>query len=229
MNRSPDAFVTNDHPPPMLDENIVVVNIRAEYAEELEKLQELCYPTLNPGEHIRAKHYLKHLEIFPEGQIMVLAGKKAIGSTSTLRTNFDFRNGEHRGYWEAIGEGWLTTHEPYGEWLYGADLVSHPEFRRRGISKLLYEARQNVVKRLNLRGQVAAGMVPGYYRYATEMSPAQYMEKVAAGELSDPTMTAQLKNGFRYVSPVYNYLDDPNSGYASALIVRDNPDYRPPI
>ncbi|MBX3085155.1 MAG: GNAT family N-acetyltransferase [Anaerolineae bacterium] len=228
MTRYPDKFITHEHPPPTPDPKIIVINIRAEYAEELEKLQELSYPTLNPAEHIRAKHYLRHLEVFPEGQFMALWGNKVVGSTSTFRTNMDFYNNVQHTYWETIGDGWLTTHERYGEWLYGADMVTHPEFRRRGISKLLYDARQSVVKRLNLRGQVAAGMVPGYYRYSTEMSPAQYMEKVAAGELSDPTMTAQLKNGFRYVAPVYNYLDDPYSGYASALIVRDNPDYIPP-
>lgn len=121
---------------------------------------------------------------------------------------------------EAIGNGWLTTHDEDGDWLYGADMVTHPEFRRRGISKMLYEARQTLVKRLNLRGQVAAGMIPAITGTRQSCRPLNTWKRWGSGELADPTMTAQLKNGFRYVSPVYNYLDDPNSGYASALIVR---------
>lgn len=78
MIRNPDLVIKPDHPPPVPERKVVVVNIRREFADELETLQELGYPTLNPAEHIRAVHYRKHVEVFPEGQFMALWGKKVL-------------------------------------------------------------------------------------------------------------------------------------------------------
>ncbi|HEY4286093.1 MAG TPA: hypothetical protein VGN00_03250, partial [Puia sp.] len=32
----------------------------------------------------------------------------------------------------AIGNGWMSHHQPEGEWLYGLDMGINPEFRGRG-------------------------------------------------------------------------------------------------
>ncbi|RMG82701.1 MAG: GNAT family N-acetyltransferase, partial [Chloroflexi bacterium] len=125
------------------------------------------------------------------------------------------------------GNGWLTTHEPDGEWLYGADLMVHPNYRRRGVGSALYRARRELVKKLNLRGEIAGGMLPGYERYRDQMSIETYVELVAQGELTDPTLSMQIHNGFRPRGILYNHITDPRSNDCAALIVRENPDYRP--
>jgi GNAT superfamily N-acetyltransferase len=207
--------------------NISVVNTRPEHAEALGALQKLAFPNL--VELMTPAHFRRHMELFPDGQFVALdtaSGDKVVGSTSTFRTNFDFAHPQHK-FFELIDNGWLTNHNPNGVWLYGADMMVHPDYRGRGIAKQLYAARLALVKRANLRGQIAGGMVPGYYRYADQMPVDTYIKKVVAGELTDPTLSMQLKMGFRYIETLYDHLTDESSGNAAALIVWDNPDYTP--
>jgi len=77
-----------------------------------------------------------------------------------------------------------------------------------------------------LRGMVGGGMVPGYRFHKHEMSLETYAAKVSAGELHDPTLTPQLKNGYVVRGVIYNYLQDALLGNDATLIVWDNPDYQ---
>ena len=184
-------------------------------------MQKLAFPNLHADELLTEAMYHRHLEIFPDGQFVALDGDRPAGSTTTLRVDYDFSLPDRK-FMDMIDGGWLGTHQPDGEWLYGADVMVHPEYRRRGIARQLYEARAALVRRLGLRGQVAAGMIPGYHRYADQQTVEEYSAKVVAGELTDPTLSAQLKIGFRFVRVIHDYLHDPTSGNASALIVWDN-------
>lgn len=51
---------------------LAVMHRRPEHAPALEALQRLCLPTLDDAERFKAPHYLKHLELFPDGQFVVL-------------------------------------------------------------------------------------------------------------------------------------------------------------
>lgn len=220
-----DKFITSDITP--IDPSITVVRTRPEFAPALAALQHICYPTLSDEERFSEAQYRKHLEIFPEGQFTALRDGVPVGGTSTVRMTVQFEQMPSHTFYQDIGGGWLTNHDPAGEWLYGADMMVHPEMRKRGISRQLYAARLALVKRLNLRGQIAAGMVAGYHQYADQMPVKEYVERVATGELTDPTFTSQLRIGFRFVMPLLNYINDPTSGYACAMICWDNPDYQP--
>ena len=46
----------------------VIRHMQPEDAAELEALQKIVFPTLDEDELILAVHYLRHLELFPEGQ-----------------------------------------------------------------------------------------------------------------------------------------------------------------
>src|SRR5687768_11082344 len=121
---------------------LVVVSTRDEHAEQLEELQNICFPTLAPEQRFKAPHYRKHIELFPEGQFAVLDGDvldggRVVGMTSTIRLDFDFEHPGHD-FDDIIQGGWMTSHQPGGAWLYGADIGTHPEYRRRGIAKALY-------------------------------------------------------------------------------------------
>jgi len=52
--------------------------------------------------------------------------------------------------------------------------------------------------------------------------------KVASGEISDPTLTPQLRNGYTVRGIIHDYLHDAELGNDATLIVWDNPDYRVP-
>jgi ribosomal protein S18 acetylase RimI-like enzyme len=105
-------------------------------------------------------------------------------------------------------------------------MSTHPAYRRRGIASLLYDARKALIKRLNLRGMVGGGMVPGYRFYKDHMSLEAYAAQVAAGAIHDPTLTPQLKNGYTVRGIIRDYLHDAELGNDATLIVWDNPDYR---
>lgn len=195
------------------------------HADALEELQRLCYPSLDPSHLLRREHIESHIAIFPAGQHVALVDDVIVAMSSTLRHNIDFTKAQHS-FDEMIAGGYFTCHNPQGEWLYGADMSTHPQYRSRGIATALYDARKALIKQLNLRGMVGGGMVPGYRFYRAQMSLLEYANKVAAGELKDPTLTPQLRNGYTVRGIIHDYLHDAELGNDATLIVWDNPEYR---
>lgn len=203
-----------------LTDGLVVVETRAEHAPELEELQRVCFPTLADEERFKAAHYRKHVELFPEGQFVVLDGSTVVAATTTLRLRFDFDHFDHT-FAEIIQGGWLTSHDPEGDWLYGADIGVHPAYRGRGIARALYAARQELVWRLGLKGQVTAGMMRGYGALKDRMTAQEYYTGIVAGTITDPTLSVQLRVGFEPRALLANYLNDPVCDNYSVLIVLD--------
>jgi GNAT superfamily N-acetyltransferase len=209
------------------DGRFAVVRTEEGMAEELAAVQESCFPTLSAPERIRAEHYRAHLRVFPEGQHAVVerATGRAVGASTDFRTTIDFGHYQHR-YIEAVGGNWLTTHQPDGEWLYGADIGVHPDFRGRGLSTLLYGVRQDLVRRLGLAGHVGGGMPKGYHRYRDTMAIEAYVARVVRGEIDDPVLTVQLRRGYNVYGIIPGYLDDPSCAGYGAFIVWRNPERR---
>src|ERR1035437_1758196 len=129
----------------VLNSGLIIQNTGPEHVQQLEELQKIVFPTLSADEHIRAVHYLRHLEIFPEGQFVITDNDHVIGMTTTMRTNFDFANYNHT-FAETIAGGWLSNHNPNGDWLYGLDMGILPAYRGLGLARILYRARQEVAK-----------------------------------------------------------------------------------
>jgi ribosomal protein S18 acetylase RimI-like enzyme len=120
-----------------------------------------------------------------------------------------------------IQGGWLTSHEPAGSWLYGADIGVHPDYRGRGLAQALYAARQELVWALGLEGQVTAGMMSGYGAVKGRMTADEYYAGLVAGEINDPTLSMQQKAGFEFRALLKDYLRDPVCDNYSVLIVLD--------
>jgi len=201
-----------------LSSGIVVMQSRPEHAAQLEELQRICFPTLDDAERFKAAHYRKHIELFSDGQFVALDGDTVVGATTTLRLKFDFHHVDHT-FADIIQGGWLTSHEPDGDWLYGADVGVNPAYRGRGIATALYAARQESVWRLGLKGQVTAGMIRGYGEAKARMSAEQYYAEVVAGRIKDPTLSMQLGVGFEPRALLANYLNDPVCDNYSVLLV----------
>jgi GNAT superfamily N-acetyltransferase len=207
-----------------LSTGIVIASTREEHASALEDLQILCFPTLDDAERFKAAHYRKHVELFPEGQFVALdprEGDRVVGMTSTIRLRFDFDHVEHT-FADIIQGGWLTSHEPDGDWLYGADIGTHPSYRRRGIARGLYAARHLTARSLGLKGQVTVGMLRGYGALKREMTAESYYDSLLRGERSDPTISAQMKVGFEPKGLLPNYLNDPVCDNYGVLLVLDS-------
>ena len=201
-----------------LPDGLVVMNARPEHAVQLEELQRICFPTLRDEERFKAAHFLKHQELFAAGQLVALDGDRVVGATATIRMHFDLSCVEHT-FADIIQGGWLTSHEPTGDWLYGADISTHPAYRGRGIGRALYAARQELVWRLGLAGQVTAGMLSGYGAAKGTMLVETYYAGVLSGEIRDPTISMQMAIGFEPHGLLPEYLDDPVCDNYAVLLV----------
>lgn len=172
---------------------------------------------------------LAHIERFPQGQFaaQLTAGPNAgncAGMAVTMRTSRP-PTAPALPWLEAIGDMRLGAHEPHGDWLYGVEMAVHSSYQGLGIATSFYKIRFQLVKELNLRGCYAVGMLMGYQDYADKMDVIEYGEKVMAGEIKDPTLSLQLKRGYRAEHIVTDYCDEPAAGNAGVLIVWENPDY----
>jgi GNAT superfamily N-acetyltransferase len=202
----------------ILNEQFIVRTAIPSDASQMEFVQITCFPTLSADEILNKKHFANHIKVFQEGQLVVEKDGKIVGSASTLRCFFP----EHdHTFMESCDNLWITNaHFEDGDWMYGLDMGVLPEYRGLGLSKEMYKARMQVCIELGLKGQIIAGMVPGYGKVKDLMTIEQYCEKLRIGEMTDPTIAPQQKSGFRWIRALFDYLDDPNSGNASILMYK---------
>ena len=125
---------------------------------------------------------------------------------------------------EFIGGGDFSGHRPAGPWYYGADISVHPDYRQRGIARQLYAARKGYVAAAGKCGIVGGGLIPGYADYKARLSSQEYVERVIAGELRDPTLSMQLRNGFEVRGLLRDYFEDSASDNWATLLVWENPE-----
>ena len=175
----------------------------------------------NPPEVLR-----QQLERFPEGQFVALARPlddeddaqpRVVGTATLMRTSRP-PTSLPLPWLEAIGSPALSNHDPDGPWLYGVEMAVDPDYQGRGVGSALYRARLAVIERLGLKGMYAGGMLKGYHRYAGQMTPREYGEKVVRGELRDPTVTMQLNRGFKAYGIIEDYEWDARAGNCAVLI-----------
>ena len=173
------------------------------------------------------EHFLNHCRLFPEGNFVALHKDQVIGLGSGFLIDFNFDHAQHS-FQEFIDGGFYTQHDPDGDWYYGGDISVHPSFRRRGVGSMLYEARKGIVTRLNRRGIVAGGLIPGFADYKAMMLPSEYVHRVVTGEIYDSTLSFQLGRGFEVRGMLEGYIADEASDNWATLIVWENHAYQAP-
>lgn len=178
--------------------------------KQMAELQLICFPTLSAAEILTEEHFANHVSVFPEGQLVVTDNDRVIASSSNLRIQFPSL--QHR-FMETTDNLWITgTHQPAGDWLYQFDIGVRPEYRGLKLSTEIYSTQQEMVRLWRMNGQMTVGMTIGYMRYQDIYTIEEYCEKLKNNEITDPTVTPQRKAGFQWITPIYNYLDDPMAG-----------------
>lgn len=164
------------------------------------------------------KHISKLLEIFPEGQVCILVNDAIAGCALSLIVQYD-KFGDNHTYTQITGNYTFSTHDPEGDVLYGIDFFVNPEFRGMRLGRRLYDARKEICERHNLRAIIAGGRIPKYKDYADQLSPKEYLQKVRAKEIHDPTLSFQMANDFHVKKILKGYLpgDTQSLEYASLL------------
>jgi ribosomal protein S18 acetylase RimI-like enzyme len=199
-----------------------VRHTRGEDVPRLIELQRRTYTTIAAWTEEKFAH---QLEVFPQGQVVAELNGRIVGAASSLIVLWDEWPVEHS-WTEITGSGTFDTHTPHGRTLYGAEVFVDRTLRGMGVGRELYRARRQICRALNLQRIIACGRLPGYAERAREMEVDLYCKKVLWGDLTDPVLSFQLREGFRFCGVVPNYLpeDDESCGFAS-LIVSLNPKY----
>jgi GNAT superfamily N-acetyltransferase len=185
--------------------------------ERIARLSEKVYPT-HPIWTIAQLQ--SHIELFPEGQIVVedLDAGALVGMSASLIVMWDDYSVDDN-YLTFTGNFFFTNHDPAGDTLYGAEVMVDPDYRGEGIGSLIYEARRQVVRDCKLLRIRAGARIPGYHLYADSMTVEEYVRRVEAEELNDPTLSFQLAQGFRIIRPIANYyIEDPECRNYGVLI-----------
>ncbi|MDZ4764582.1 MAG: GNAT family N-acetyltransferase [Chloroflexota bacterium] len=215
---------------------IQIVPTSTRYAEQLEHLYRFVYNDWeeNSVDLLSAAMFRNHLVVFPEGQFIALdptlpEGEQVIGLTVSLRMPFDLAHPFVRPWRETTGDGWLTTHDPDGDWLYGVESSVHPDYQSMGIGGRLIEARFDVVRRLNLCGMVAGSALMSYHAVADRVPIHAYVAGVIDGTYFDMNLSKQLRKGFVYAGILIpDYVVDVEARGWGAIIVRENANYTAP-
>lgn len=201
---------------------LIIRQTRPEDIDALVRLQREVYPNIAAWHRDRV---VQQIEMFPQGQLVAYYDNRLVGCASALVIRWDEWADEHT--WDEItAAGTFDTHDPSGFTLYGAEVFVAPKLRGKRVGHALYEARRRVCKTLNLRRIIACGRLPGYQALADQITIGLYARKVLWGDLTDPVLSFQLREGFRYCGIMKNYLaqDQESQGHA-ALIAWINPDY----
>ncbi|HYO95443.1 MAG TPA: GNAT family N-acetyltransferase [Polyangiaceae bacterium] len=197
--------------------------------ETLIALNRLCFPTMPEHNVVWNRGQLNnHLRVFPEGQLVVEAQGRIVGAISSLIVHLGADPYRAHTYAGITDGGFFHNHDPQGDTLYGADVYVHPEFRGRGVGHVLYEARRELCKQLNLRRILAGGRIHNYQERAASLTPEEYVRQVEMGERRDLVLSFQLREGFVVRGILRNYVQDPQSANCATLIEWQNPDYRAP-
>jgi predicted amidohydrolase/GNAT superfamily N-acetyltransferase len=186
------------------------------------QLQRRAFPNQSPWRTDQLAH---HLEIFPEGQLVVAdADGKVLGSSSSLLIDWD--DYAESANWSSItGNGTFDTHNPMGMTLYGADMGVAPEARKQGIGTLMYEARKELIRERGLKRMLTGGRIPGYRRVADDKSAKEYVADVVDGKHRDPALSFQLENGLVVLDVVPGYMADTESCGFATVLEWLNPEY----
>lgn len=195
---------------------------------EVQKLQQSNYDQLvnvmkaaysNWGGSVWSERAIKKLlSVFPEGQLVVMADDQIVGCALSILVKYDDFGDEHT-YAQITGNYSFATHNPNGNVLYGIEVFIHPDYRGMRLGRRLYDARKELCEKHNLKAIVFGGRIPNYHKFADDLTPKEYIQKVKQLEIFDPVLSFQLSNDFHVKKVLKNYIpeDEESREYATLL------------
>jgi len=204
---------------------IIIRRMENKDIPKIVELQKIAFPHMAAeGVYWKPDQLESHLKIFPEGQFVAEYNGKIVGSCSSLIIQLKSEYEQHT-WKDACGDSFFKNHNPSGDSLYGADVSSHPDYRRLGIATKLYDARKTLAIELNLRRIIAGARLFNYCEHAQEFSPLEYVQMVKRHKVKEPVLSFQIRNGFKFIKILPNYMKDPRSLNNATFIEWKNPHF----
>lgn len=181
-----------------------------------------------PDAYWKANQIKTLIEKFQDGQVVIKVNGQLAGCALSIIVEYG-QFDEHHTYKQITGDYSFETHSNEGDVLYGIDVFIKPEFRGLRLGRRLYDYRKELCERMNLRMIAFGGRIPNYHKYAKELTPKEYIEKVRRKEIDDPVLNFQISNDFHPSKILTGYLegDEASSEYA-VLLEWDNIYYQKP-
>ena len=200
--------------------NIETRKLTLDDYHDLKESMEQAYDTM--GGSIWSKESIaKLLNLFPEGQLCISVDDKVVACSLSIIVDYD-QFGDKHTYRLITGNYTFSTHNPNGDTLYGIEIFVSPDYRGLRLGRRLYEARKELCENFNLKSIIAGGRIPGYHAHADTLTPRQYIDKVKAKELYDPTLTFQISNDFHVRKVLKNYLPGDHESAEFATLIEWN-------
>jgi ribosomal protein S18 acetylase RimI-like enzyme len=186
------------------------------------EVQAQCFPPPYPSELWWNEEQLtEHITRYPEGALCAEMDGKIVGSMTGFRTTLKLDDSHD---WASVtDDGYIRTHDPYGDTLYVVDIAVAPAYRKYGLAKWLMQSMYETVIHTGCARLLGAGRMPGYHLVADLLTPQQYVDEVVSGARYDPVLTFLLKCGRIPIGIEAQYLDDEESRGYAVLMEWKNP------
>ncbi|MFO7902732.1 MAG: hypothetical protein R6U98_08735, partial [Pirellulaceae bacterium] len=112
MTESQDNAVVKPH-------HLTLRQTRLDDYPDICEIMERVYPDLDGA--WSQDQFTSQVTRFPEGQICIEDNGKVVAAAISLIVEYR-RFGDQHNYWQITGNGFLTTHDPDGDTLYGVDI-----------------------------------------------------------------------------------------------------------
>jgi len=209
-----------------------IENIKLEFlsftdAKELQKAMMMSYPNI-PDSYWEESQIKTLIDQFADGQVVIKIDGEIAAAALSIVVDYE-RFSHHHTYSEITGNYTFDTHCDEGDILYGIDVFVKPKFRGLRLGRRLYDYRKELCEKLNLKGIAFGGRIPNYHKFADELTPKEYIEKVKHKEIHDPVLNFQISNDFHPSKILKGYLEgDADSGEFAVLLEWDNIYYERP-
>lgn len=208
-------------------ENVELQYLSLDDYQELKAAMIEAYVNM-PDSYWKEAHIKSLIDKFPEGQVVIKVNNQIAGCALSIIVEYSKFDDTHT-YKEITGNYSFKTHSPEGDILYGIDVFIKPEFRGLRLGRRLYDYRKELCERLNLKGNIFGGRIPGYHSYAKKLTPKEYIEKVKRREIHDPVLNFQISNDYHPVRILKGYLEGDRASNEYAVLLRwDNIYYEKP-
>ncbi len=164
------------------------------------------------------------LKVFPQGQSIVECDGQVRGSVASVIVDLDDDGGL-----DEITRDPVAAHDPDGDTLYSVNTCLDPSAPEAPVKQTLCEARRELCRWLNLRRILAAARTVGYASLSRSLGPEAYLRRVAAGELEDRALSAELRQGFVIRGALRQSAEAKGDSELLARVEWENPDYEAPI